>query len=63
MEVTAVNTPAVSAISHDETRPLARVAVERDIVVISDDIWKRVICDSATPRARQPFSWCAYSIS
>jgi aminotransferase len=41
------NNPTGAVLSHDEIGALARVAVERDMIVISDEVYERVVYDGA----------------
>jgi aminotransferase len=41
------NNPTGSLLSHDEATALARVAVERDMVVISDEVYEKIVYNGA----------------
>jgi aminotransferase len=41
------NNPTGAILSHDEVAALAKVAVERDLLVISDEVYEKIIYDSA----------------
>jgi len=41
------NNPTGAVLSHDEVAALAKVAVERDLLVISDEVYEKIIYDSA----------------
>jgi aminotransferase len=41
------NNPTGAVLSHDEVAALAKIAVERDLLVISDEVYEKIIYDSA----------------
>jgi aminotransferase len=41
------NNPTGGVISHDEAAALAKIAVERDLIVISDEVYERIVYDGA----------------
>jgi aspartate/methionine/tyrosine aminotransferase len=41
------NNPAGAVFSHDDAAPLARVAVERDMIVISDEVYEKIVYNGA----------------
>lgn len=41
------NNPTGAVLSHDEIAALARIAAERDILVISDEVYEKMVYDSA----------------
>jgi aminotransferase len=41
------NNPTGSILSHKEARELAKIACERDLLVISDEVYEKIIYDGA----------------
>ena len=41
------NNPTGAVLSHDDAASLARVAVERDMIVISDEVYEKIVYDDA----------------
>ena len=41
------NNPTGAVLSHDEIAALAKLAVERDLIVISDEVYEKILYDSA----------------
>lgn len=41
------NNPTGTVLSHDEAAALAKIAVERDLIVISDEVYEKITYDSA----------------
>jgi aminotransferase len=41
------NNPTGAVLSHDEVAALAKIAVERDLIVISDEVYEKIIYDDA----------------
>ena len=41
------NNPTGAVLSHDEVAALAKIAVERDLIVISDEVYEKIIYDNA----------------
>lgn len=45
--VNSPNNPTGSVLKHDEVAALARIAVERDMIVISDEVYEKIVYDGA----------------
>jgi aminotransferase len=41
------NNPTGAVLSYDETAALAKIAVERDLIVISDEVYERIVYDNS----------------
>jgi aminotransferase len=41
------NNPTGAVLSHDEVAALAKIAVERDMIVISDEVYEKIVYDDA----------------
>jgi aminotransferase len=50
------NNPTGSILSHDEAAALSKVAVERDMIVISDEVYEKIIYDGAEHHCMATFS-------
>jgi aminotransferase len=50
------NNPTGAVLSHDEVAALAKVAVERDLLVISDEVYEKIIYDSARHHCTATFN-------
>jgi DNA-binding transcriptional MocR family regulator len=47
MIINSPNNPTGSVLSRDELEVLAKVAVERDLIVISDEVYEKILYDDA----------------
>jgi len=47
MILNSPNNPSGAVLSHDDAAALARIAVERDMIVISDEVYEKIIYDGA----------------
>jgi aspartate/methionine/tyrosine aminotransferase len=57
--VKSPNKPTGSVLKHDEVAALARIAVERDMVVISDEVYEKIVYDGAKHYCVATFLGCA----
>lgn len=45
--VNSPNSPTGGVLSHDEILSLAKIARARDMLVISDEVYEKIVCDGA----------------
>jgi aminotransferase len=45
--INSPNNPTGAVLSHDELEALAKIAVERDLIVISDEVYEKILYDDA----------------
>jgi aspartate/methionine/tyrosine aminotransferase len=49
------NNPTGSVLSHNEARSLAKMVVERDLLVISDEVYEKIVYDGVANECMATF--------